>query len=261
MKPCICLICFKPNIIWLDFLTQFHHYDVYVVVDDNAESYKQKYESYSSLKFVQIPNEECILNGFLDVNYVIQKKVTGWEKALYYFSTLDISSKNVWFIEDDVFFYNEQTLLNIDSKYVESDLLTTNTSYKQNLTGRKNDWLWDKVYMKIPPPYYKCLCSVVRMSGPMLQTIKTYANTHKTLSFMEALFPTLCNQASLAYARPSEFDTVVWRTFYADDACNRLNLYHPVKHIERHLVLRRMIAAKSFSTFLIEEGSLNVGQS
>ena len=23
-----------------------------------------------------------------------------------------------------------------------------------------NDWLWDKVYMKIPPPYYKCLYNI-----------------------------------------------------------------------------------------------------
>jgi hypothetical protein len=244
MKPCLCLICFKPNIIWLDFLTQFHHYDVYIIIDDNAECYKQKYENYSSLKFIQIPNDECILNGFLDVNYVIEKKVTGWEKALYYFSTLNTFYEYVWFIEDDVFFNHEQTLLNIDSKYVASDLLTTNTSYKQNLTGHKNDWLWDKVYMKISPPYYKCLCSVVRMSGHMLQTIKAYANKHKTLSFMEALFPTLCNQASLHYDRPTEFDTVVWRTFHEDKAVNGLNLYHPVKCIKRHEDLRTMIAAR-----------------
>ena len=35
MNNCICLICFKPNEIWLDFLATFIKYDIYLIIDDN----------------------------------------------------------------------------------------------------------------------------------------------------------------------------------------------------------------------------------
>ena len=37
---CVCLICYKPNDIWIDFLSKFTKYDIYIVIDDNSADYK-----------------------------------------------------------------------------------------------------------------------------------------------------------------------------------------------------------------------------
>ena len=46
-KDCICLICHKPNLIYLDFLNTITDYDVVVIIDDENEIY---YENNNELK-------------------------------------------------------------------------------------------------------------------------------------------------------------------------------------------------------------------
>ena len=85
------------------------------------------------------------------MNFCIGKEITAWEKSLYYFSTINTEYEKVWFFEDDVFFYDEESLLRIDSKYDNSDLLSN--SYGKNANGHKNDWHWAKIDIRFQPPY------------------------------------------------------------------------------------------------------------
>lgn len=246
MKISICILCVTPHPIWLDFLNTFTHYDVYLVVDDNSVDYTQMYKDYTRLHFIQIPNEMCNNQGFANLTFLtINKKITAWDKALYYFSTIDKSYKHVWFIEDDVFFYNEQTLMDIDSKYIHSDFLGPATSYNENIDGTSHEWLWDSVILKIPPPYYKCLCCAVRMSPKLLQRIKMYATNRKTLDFLEALIPTLCKRAKLQYDMPEELEHIVYRKEHNIKTMETRNLYHPMKRIQQHADIRSMYSVRS----------------
>ena len=41
-KNCLCLICYKPNDVWIDFLSKFTNYTLYILIDDNSIDYKEK---------------------------------------------------------------------------------------------------------------------------------------------------------------------------------------------------------------------------
>ena len=239
-KNCVCLICHKPNDIWFEFLSTFTKYDVYIVIDDNAKDYKKHYEKYININIIQVQNEECIKTGFMNTCYItIRKNVTGWSKALYYFSEINTEYDQVWFFEDDVFFYNEVSLTNIDSKYMKSDLLSS--CYGENATGDKSYGHWKKIDINFSPPYYGAMICSVRTSKDLLSKIKDYANKHKTLFFSEALFPTICKHYNLQYDTPNELINIVYRRDYKDRDINKFNLYHPVKNMPTQKRYREML--------------------
>lgn len=240
VKNCICLICFEPNDMWIKFLSKFNSYDIYICVDDNNIDYKEKYIHYMNIHIIQIKEEDCKNNGFIDTNFAIRKYISGWDKALYYFSKINTNYDNVWFLEDDVFFYNEETLLNIDSKYNDSDMLSN--QYYENLLGENTDWLWPKIKIRIPPPYYCAMVCAVRMSKILLSKIKDYANEYMTLFFLEALFSTICKTNNLKYDIPSELWSIAYRRNYNDDELNKSNLYHPIKDMNKHTYYRNMLS-------------------
>lgn len=239
MNNCLCIICFKPNDLWIEFLSKFVKYDIYIIIDDNSFNYVDKYKDNKKINIIQVVNQSCKINGFINMNFTIKKYITGWEKAMYYFSSVNLTYDNVWFLEDDVFFYNEETLCNIDLVYTNSDLLSK--TIRENKTGYKNDWLWPMIDIKLKPPYYACLCCAVRMSKQMLSKIKDYATIYKTLFFLEALFPTICKKNNLIYHTPPQFNSIIYRKDYNVNEINKFGLYHPVKNLNLHTLFRNII--------------------
>ena len=247
-KSCICLICLSPRLVWFNFLSTFTNYDIYVIVDDNSTIFRQKQEKFKNINIIQIKNDECEKAGFLNTCSIpntiptVSKSITGWSKAIYYFSTIIKDYDSIWFIEDDVFFYNEQTLINIDSKYSDSDLLSnkTNNNY---VSGPKDFWQWEYLDIKFDPPYYRALVSIVRMSAPLLSKIKAYANEHNRVFYIEALFPTICANYNLKHDTPTEFRNVVFRKDYLDEDINTSCLYHPLKNTDKHVYYRSLLSA------------------
>lgn len=250
----ICIICYKPNVIWLDFLINFKYYDIYLIIDDNTVNYKFYKTTYPSINFIQIDNNDCENNYFIDVNYVIKKKISGWDKALFYFAIKNNNYKNIWFIEDDVFFYNEQTIIDLDNNYPDGDLLSA--KYEE-YNGTGYNWRWDEIKVNFDLPYYWAMVCCVRISKVLLSKIQEYASKYKTLFFLEALFPTITKKHNLKYIVPDELETVVWRNNWAnEDHCsnkskfqfdwnqsniNKTNIFHPVKNIDKHIEFRSNI--------------------
>jgi hypothetical protein len=231
----ICLITFRPTKIWCKFLNTFTRYKIIIIVDDT--SFDLSNFSYDNITFVQIDDDICKRNGYINTNFLI-KQISGWDKALYYFGKKKFNY--VWFLEDDVFFNNDQTLNDIDAKYCDLDLLTAN--YDINKLGKKNkSWHWPLIDIKFNPPYYNAMCCGVRMSKNMLLKIKEYANKHKTLFFLEALFPTLCKKHNLKYDTPDELKDIVFRKDYYDNDINKTHLFHPVKDIIKHVHYRTIL--------------------
>jgi len=236
MKNAICLICNKPNIIWFQFLSSFQHYDIYVIIDDNSINWKDKFSSFLNIHCIQIKEEECLSKGFINTcSITFHKKVAGWTKALYAFCFLLPIYKHIWFFEDDVYFYDENNLFNIDKQYPYSDLLSN--KYEENM-GDKKDWLWNRIKIEIPPPYYKAMICCIRMSFILLKKIKEYANEYKTLFFTEALFPTLCKTNKLIYVTPKELNTIFYRKLFLPKEINQTDIFHPIKNLTLHLQYR-----------------------
>jgi hypothetical protein len=240
----IVLICFKPNDIYLDFLNKFSNYEVYIIIDDNSVNYSALYKEqnkYTKLKFLQIPEEICIQYGFTNVNKIgVKKRVSGWDKALCYFSFEAKINDKVWFIEDDVFFHSEDTLLRIDTKYPEHDLLA-NCDFKP--ATNMNEWLWPIIQIKQLGSYYCGMMCASRLSKQLLDRIRIYATVQKELFFLEALLPTLSKikikSKELKCEFPDELKTVAYRHDYTyEQLTNKDNIYHPVKDILKHIEFR-----------------------
>jgi hypothetical protein len=233
----ICLITLTPNKIWCDFLNLFKKYKIFIIVDDNNFDLTSFINTYNNITFIKVENEKCTLHGYIDANFFINKLISGWDKALYYFNTEENNYDFIWFVEDDVFFYNEDTIIQIDSKYINDDLLSN--CYLENTNGETHYWHWNKINIQYPPPYYNGMMCVVRVSKKMIDCINDYAYKNKTLFFLEALFPTISIKNNLKYSSPSEFYNIHFRYDFKINDIDTNNLYHPVKDLNDHISFRQ----------------------
>lgn len=172
----------------------------------------------------------------MNTSYItVRKPIIGWDKALYFFSCINCNYDYIWFMEDDVYFYDENTLHNIDTKYDDYDILC-NSSFEP---AKLDEWLWHMIQINMSPPYYCGMMCMLRFSKKMIKSIKNYAKKNKTLFFLEALYPTIAVKCNLKYiSNPTEFITITHRDQHNINLLTRENLYHPVKNIESHIKAR-----------------------
>lgn len=241
-KRAIALIVKEPTEIYLDFLATFVSYDVYIIIDSD-KSMLHFQEKYKMLNIIQFDEQLCLNYGYKNVNYIgVKKQVSGWDKALLFFSVIIPNRYNqVWFIEDDVFFLEEKVLTNLDKKHEHQDLLA-NCDFKSQTTNNiKEPWLWSLIDINISYPHYCGMMCATRMSNHLLKGIRWYATRYKTLFFLEALFPTITSHFDLAHFKPEELTTVTYRRDF-DEETDVLKLkthvFHPVKDINKHEELR-----------------------
>jgi hypothetical protein len=78
----------------------------------------------------------------------------------------------------------------------------------------------------------------------MLECIKTYATTNKTLFFLEALFPTIAQKNNLLCHAPEELNTVTYKDVVEVNNFQLNNIYHPVKNTNIHPLIRKVIHNK-----------------
>ena len=234
----ICLLGLKPNQIWIEFLNKFKNYDIYIMIDD-SKNYTEQFKEYKNVKILHVPDKVCEKKHFSKTtSFCVGKRITSWDRALYYFSTLNKKHKYVWFIEEDVFFNSEKTLADIDKKYPTSDLLSSITKDKEH----SKEWYhWNRFEINLPEPHYKCMCCAVRMSQVMLSKIKQYVKENKQSCFLEAFFPTLCISNNLKHDTPKELDDIVYRKEYTLGEINKTNLFHPFKDAILHTLLRNTL--------------------
>jgi len=140
-------------------------------------------------------------------------------------------------MEDDVFFHNEDTLVRIDNKYMYDDLLSKKPDQVNN--GDRKDWHWGITDIKFDYPHYGGMMCCVRMSRNMLESIHNYAKKHKTLFFIEPMFPTIAIKNNLKYSNPDEFNTIFWKHDFKEKDVNANGLFHPIKDLDKHESFRK----------------------
>jgi hypothetical protein len=236
MKTCICLICHKVNSTWISFLENFNNYNVYVIVDSPCEIL-----FHPKIKFIQIKNETCKKNGYTNLNLIINS-CNGWDKAIYASHTILNEYDYIWFIEDDVFFYNEQALLEMDTRYASIDLLSNEINEGTDLSSWH--WSWIKPINYELPYYYGMMC-ICRMSRKLLNEICNYITSNNEMFFLEAMFPTICKKNNLKSDCPDEFKNVEWRKHFNKNDLKSNYFYHPLKNKRLHGVYRHFIRSKN----------------
>jgi hypothetical protein len=232
----LCLIARRPVEAWCEFLNSFKSYKVFIVVDDNTFNCAPFRAKYRNLNFLQQSLEaEVAREGYRNLNFMVRKEVTSWEKAMHHFVVQPYPF--VWFMEDDVYLYGEETLERIDREDAgKADLLSS--TCKRNIPAGRSDWFWPSITanLKLPPPYCCGMMCAVRMSRAMLDAIRAYAEQHRSLEFLEVFFPTLAEKRGLVHHTPTELGSVTFsvKHYWLDPR----KLYHPFKNMAAHPKLR-----------------------
>jgi hypothetical protein len=247
MKPAICLITIIPNKTWLDFLNKFTNYDIFVVVDNLQFDYSQIKNDYPNVKIIIVTDEECKKYGYIHSSYMpysslVFNEIIAWDRALCYFTNLNKNYEQVWFFEDDVFFYNEETLLQIDTKYQKSDMLCKNKNPQPG--PGEWCWFWPAITIHFSPPYFHSPICAVKLSNTFLSCLDEYIKVNKKLPFVEAILPSIAHQQNLNLVIASEFSEIHWRKDWKYDDFNTTNLFHPVKNMEQQEKTREYLIKK-----------------
>ena len=248
MKNALAVICRFPNQIMCEFYNNVTEYDVFVIIDDESFTSDDNYKNiYSNITFVQICASTCLEKNIKNCTNsgTILKLVAGWDKALYYFM-FEAKKEyiNIWLLEDDVFIYDQYTLVNIDKKYgPHCDLLCNSTFSDEEPIG----WHWERISIKFPPPYFRGMVCACRISQQMILSLKNYAAENETLFFIEALFPTMAKHDSLTfYPSPPEFIHVTWnKAWDFPSDFHKPLIYHPIKNMHHFSLVRDYLQKKS----------------
>lgn len=228
------MLTVQPSEIWLSFLAKFVNYDVYIVCDSNKIKYTTE---FPNVKIIQIVNSDAANAGFTNSSSAISpmQTVNAWDKALYYFCKLNRSYENVWFFEDDVYFYNEFTIARLDETYKDQDLLCNKITPKSDDMKSTWFWHWPLFTINLSEPHFRAMVCVTRMSKRLLAHIANYAHQNKTIFYLETLFPTIALHHNLTYETPDEFKNVIYRHDWVAEDINTTHFYHPMKNLNSHV--------------------------
>ena len=248
-KNAICILTIKPHLELINFYIQFKNYDVYFVIDDLNYDCDLLRTTYPTIKFIQIPNEVCESSGFKYSSYMQSSSLTfneiiAWDRAMYYFTNgcdCDCQYDFVWFMEDDVFIYGEETIDAVDKNYPNSDILCRDKTPESK--PDEWQWFWPAIHINFERPYFQSLICVVRMSNKLLKCINEYVTSNKRMFFIEAMFPTIAHKNNLVYDTPVEMNKIVWRNDWKEEQHNitKTDFVHPVKCIDLHKEFRNKL--------------------
>jgi hypothetical protein len=247
----IALLTFEPTKRQIRFYKRFEDqgYDVFVVIDNN--NYAPR---HSGVKQIKIDESVCASAGFINLNMMItrrkQRSCSAWDKALYYFTKINNSYQNVWFIEDDVFVPAVQTIVKIDRKYGEADIISSANTI--NKTGEVQDsYAWYKFIprARLPPPWAVSMVCAVRLSRSLLRSLDSFLSSNKDFRsnekemvgsyfFIEYLFHTLALHNNLKVIVADELSGVVFDKSWQYQNIKKDFLYHPLKSPFLHEVYR-----------------------
>jgi hypothetical protein len=240
-KTAVCILTRFYNQHMIDFLNGFENYDVFLVIDDTATIQEVK---YGNVTVVQIEDKVCMESNYYKTSsWSNLKDIVAWDRSLYYFNRVNTQYDHIWFMEDDVFIVGEKTLVDIDSQYPESDLLSS--FHEINETGNvHHGWNhWVNVIHRIGTPWAHSLISASRLSRRLLDRVDDYLKDRHFM-FIEALFNTLALHNGYIVDNPVEMATTI--TYNTPVDYNNINpsyIYHPIKSIEDQLTLRQRITS------------------
>jgi len=236
MKYSLCFLTLRPTKILLDFIITLKkdNYDISIVIDDN------EYDTsniHKDINVIQIDDLKCMKNSYKYANslwwrnFHDKNKCFAWDKALYYFANRNHSYDHLWFIEDDVFVPDKDSIWNIDKKYPASDLLTTSSDYIINQDGALSTWphWYEAKNNNLKLPWAKSMVCASRMSNELLSHIKDYVTINKKLLYIEFFFHTLALHNQLKVDNPEELSSIYWKKKWLFKDINKAYLYHPFK--------------------------------
>lgn len=240
----LCYMCVNLSDELLNISNQFvNYYKVFIMVDNNSQDLSE-FKIPNNIKILRIDDKKCINLGYKNANATLKKNPVCWDKVFYYFSNIDTNYKNVWFIEEDVFIPNNNTIIELDRKYPEEDLLCKyNISYEEDTDPVWNKLHWKRAEGKIDKPWHRSLLCCHRQSRRNLLKVKEYVDKNGTLLFLEFMINTIAGLNNHKVQTIPEFQTIHWRKNITIDDIkqNKNNLFHPIKDLNKQLEYKKLI--------------------
>lgn len=241
-KIAICFLTKHANIETFEFaeLLCQPNYDIYICIDDNNVILP----TFDPLKIqvIRFFNNESESNGFTGSVCYCPDRACSRDKALYYFCKIKKDYEYVWFLEEDVFVPNKNTIANLDIKYNTADLLSATHIIKKSENDQEFYWQhWPKLNNKIQFPWAHSMISAVRVSKLLLCYICEFATNNNFLLFDESLFNTIAHHNKLHIVNPIELSNIIFQFTDIDlepDTVNETYLYHPIRHLKKQASLR-----------------------
>lgn len=168
-------------------------------------------------------------------------KPSAWEKSLYYFTRISNNYKDVWFIEDDVFVPSMNPIEKADE--IEADLLCANSIYFKEEPFEK--WHWHLARNKMDFPWGRSMMCACRLSQKLLGLIGDWVTNNNELLYHEFFFPTLCLHNELKIVTPDCLQSITYRYPWSDNEILADGLYHPIKDLDRHSFLHRILLGQN----------------
>ena len=249
MMIAICFLTVAPtNRQFIDFCESLKNdtYVVYLCVDNELHKFD------TSCEIIQIPSRVAETAGYKSSVLYFNNKACARDKALYYFCLVK-QYQLVWFIEEDVFVPQRETIAAIDTKYGFCDLLSpSNYIFLEKPTFlHKNTWHWKHILQQtsLPPPFAASLVCAIRVSWRLLRVIRLYAQRYNNLFLDEVLFNTLALKANLHIVVANELrNTILYRHPWETLPHHLMPpncLYHPVKDLDTQTRMRKKYEANN----------------
>lgn len=258
MKTAFIILTYEPTNEMIDFIIDVNKRtscEGFIIVDNNEYVPPTRAKKY----IFQMDDNLCYNSGFRNVNFVIKKKVTSWDKVLYFLCRVLRDIDFSWIVEDDVFVPSIDSIVNMTLKYSDYDLVTPSNDH--NKTEARNYWHWRHMpkYMNSESDslsvesigWYSSMVCALGISRRLLYAINMHSLAYKQLMFIEFMFNTICHQAGLNNIVAPEFKYIIWRksrtedNWTYEDVLSERPIYwfHPIKdrkvHYELHKILNK----------------------
>jgi len=218
--------------------------DVRIISDCTYKSHK------NIVPIISILDEVCIQNGYVNSTHVPEriKNPCSWDKAIYYYSKVATSFKQVWFIEDDVLIPDMQIIKDLVKDGYNYDLITKESAFKKNYEVGQ----WTKVKEILQEPFYYSMTCAMGISRNLLNWIEKFVEEKKTLVFHEFFFTTIAHQNKFRTYHPDELKGIYWKFPFDPNNLEKL-LYHPVKDVENHYNYMHKYMQKHYPAYFLEK--------
>jgi hypothetical protein len=125
MTKAICFTCETPDEITCKFIINITGYDLYLIVNNRTVDITKMKIQYPTIIFITIEHEKCLDKDLKHSNkWDTENEISCWDYFFYYFGVNNTTYENIWFIHENVFMYNHETIAHIDAQYITEDLLT-----------------------------------------------------------------------------------------------------------------------------------------
>tara|TARA_B100001287_G_scaffold276730_1_gene289020 strand:+ start:47841 stop:48560 length:720 start_codon:yes stop_codon:yes gene_type:complete len=239
MNNIICFLTLRPCELFYNFVKNLPNSEnIYICIDDN----NHEIPNYDGkIKVIKYENKVAEEKGYKSTYLWKNNESISRDKALYHFCVNDIKFEYIWFIEEDVFIPTVNTIIDIDNKYLEGDLLVSKHDVFNVDIEDLEDWHWLHLrkQIKLPKPYAKSMICAIRCSKKLLDSIKNYVNMYNNLFLDECLFNTIAMQNGLSIKIIPELKTITWNTEWSKNTIKKQNLYHPIKSIKEQYEYRK----------------------